>query len=355
MCSILKQGLRLFVLTSILLLSAQVQAQPALPALPELPALPAPSLPGRDATQQSASPTDKMPLASTVALPQPELPPASDLPENASNEPDVSLPVLPNSTAQTNDTASMDELSLPPLPGTTPKDETFPVKPEPQKPAIDLADKLFGKKPEDEATQTQTGSDKEPEVATDAQAQKDDKADAKPKKKGFRVARKGRGSRSETGGKMHAYRSQILPDTIYMRKYPRGNRHLPQAQYEQTWDKLMYVTAARGDLNGLRALLNTGRTPDMRDDLGQTPLIVAVRYNRINSARVLLARGADPNAMDNAGNTALHYAIANNHFPMVEALMTMGAKPDLADSRGVTAQMIAEQTRNPIILAALGM
>jgi hypothetical protein len=347
----MKNALRLAAFACVCTAST-LNAQPAPPLpLPELPSI------SKERDAISSDPTalsSKPPAASSVALTEPELPQMVDLPGGA-KEPDVAPPT-PDVDVKATDSKPMDELALPTLPGMIPKDETFPVKPKAEEPTIKLTDQVLGNvKPEQDTDSKNNGEAeiKEPELSAD-QAASTDATEQKPKKKSFKFSRNTKGSRSETGGKMFTYRSQILPDTIYMRSYPRGNRHMPKAQYEQSWDRMVYVTAARGDLNGLRALINTGRTPDLRDPMGQTPLIVAVRYNKINSARFLLARRADPNAMDNAGNTPLHYAISNNNFPMVEALMTMGAKPDLADSRGMTAGMIAQQSGNPIIIAALG-
>ena len=258
------------------------------------------------------------------------------------------------------------DIALPAMPG-VPQDEKFPVQPDLQPQALKMVDSLFGKKEEgDVKTVTQIEPDKKADEAADLSTREDTakeedrnagnkeitgSEDSQEKLKKKRKSRKV----ASYQGKGFAYRTQMLPDTIYMREYPRGNRSLPKAQYEQEWDRLMFVTASANNLNGLRALLNTGRTPDMRDNLGQTPLIVAIRYGARNTARLLLARGANPNAMDNAGNSAMHYAVSNNNYPMVRALIEMGARYDLADSRGVTPVMIAEQGRNPLIMAAMGM
>ena len=96
---------------------------------------------------------------------------------------------------------------------------------------------------------------------------------------------------------------------------------------------------------------------DSNNSLSGKTIIVTGAASGIGAACVtmLLARGANPNAMDNAGNSAMHYAVSNNNYPMVRALIEMGARYDLADSRGVTPVMIAEQGRNPLIMAAMGM
>jgi len=123
------------------------------------------------------------------------------------------------------------------------------------------------------------------------------------------------------------FRSERLPSTIYRKSYNGANHHLPMARYEQEYDALVFVTAERDDLNGLRAMLGTGRKVDMVNRAGDTPLLAAVKHNAINTARLLLALHANPNVQDGAGMTPLAIAATNGNYPMMRALEEMGARP----------------------------
>jgi hypothetical protein len=123
------------------------------------------------------------------------------------------------------------------------------------------------------------------------------------------------------------YKYERLPDPIYAKYYTKGNKHLPRARYEQDYDALAFTTIRRDDMNGLRAILNTGRSANMVDANGDSLLITAVRYNAINAARLLLLRHADPNVQDHNGMTALAIARQAQNYPMQRALEEVGAAP----------------------------
>ncbi len=112
------------------------------------------------------------------------------------------------------------------------------------------------------------------------------------------------------------YRSERLPDVIYRKSYDRENRHLPVAYYEKDYDALVFVTAANDDINGLRALLNIGRSVDMVNAFGETPLMIAVKHNAINTAHLLMMRHADVSA-------ALQLAMRSGNSRMIKLLQGM--------------------------------
>jgi hypothetical protein len=123
------------------------------------------------------------------------------------------------------------------------------------------------------------------------------------------------------------FRSERLPDTIYKKSYNAANRHLPMAHYEREYDALVFLTAERDDLNGLRAMLGTGRSVNLVNGAGDTVLLAAVRHNAINTVRLLLALHADPNVRDRNGMTPLAIATEKGNYPMMRALQEMGAHP----------------------------
>jgi hypothetical protein len=74
------------------------------------------------------------------------------------------------------------------------------------------------------------------------------------------------------------------------------------------------------------ALLDQGAAIDARDELGRTPLMLAVMQDRPAVVRLLLARGADPNAADNAGHTPLQKAKQEKLRDVAALLERAGAR-----------------------------
>lgn len=115
-----------------------------------------------------------------------------------------------------------------------------------------------------------------------------------------------------------------LPDTIYARNYPKGNKHLPLARYEQDLDAQVFQAIKNDNINGLRALLDySKRNINKPNAHGDTPLIAAVKSNAINSARLLIGRKADMSAVDAQGLTALDNANKLGLYRIARALTIM--------------------------------
>ena len=95
----------------------------------------------------------------------------------------------------------------------------------------------------------------------------------------------------------------------------------------------------KGNFNRVVALLKDH--PDLLDkknNLGQTPLIVAVNHSQLEVAELLLANGADVNARDGNKQTPLILALSvYNHDKMVRLLLTKGADVNLEDKWNMTA------------------
>lgn len=144
-----------------------------------------------------------------------------------------------------------------------------------------------------------------------------------------------------------------LPSKIYKKEYDTENNHLPVAQYEHEYDAQMFLAIGNDRTETVRGLLNTGRSIEMRNASGDTPLLYAVRGNAQNTVRMLLGRGANPNAANNQGVTALHYAMVVDSPQMAAALLEMGADPNLPDMNGVTPLMLAASKADPAYTQAL--
>jgi ankyrin repeat protein len=76
------------------------------------------------------------------------------------------------------------------------------------------------------------------------------------------------------------------------------------------------------------ALIQAGATPDLRDNVGRTPLHWAAHYGAFEVANFLLERGADPNKQDKAWETPVHLALRAKHAKVVLQLVEKGAIVD---------------------------
>lgn len=124
------------------------------------------------------------------------------------------------------------------------------------------------------------------------------------------------------------YKNQTLPPPIYRKAYDGENKHLPKATYSSDYDAAIFYAASRNDVNGLRAMLNPGgrginqrnpnvRNIEVRNQMGESLLQVAIRYHANDAVRFLLARGAE------AGG-AMQIAHQSNNGIAVYALRTSG-------------------------------
>ena len=89
------------------------------------------------------------------------------------------------------------------------------------------------------------------------------------------------------------YKRQILPDSVYKKNYGRENGHLPTAVTREDYQLQLFQRVAANDVDGTRALLNTGMLPSTTDGWGQSLLTIARRNNAHDTERLLLARGAN--------------------------------------------------------------
>jgi len=70
----------------------------------------------------------------------------------------------------------------------------------------------------------------------------------------------------------------------------------------------LMLASQRGFHEGVQHLVNGGARVDTANDTGETPLILAVHRRDTGMMRLLLKAGADPDRTDNSGRSARDYA-----------------------------------------------
>jgi glucose/arabinose dehydrogenase len=117
-------------------------------------------------------------------------------------------------------------------------------------------------------------------------------------------------------------------------------------------ESLLEAVAA-GNLDLVRRILDQGVSPDTRDRLGHTALMLAADRGDRDVAEALLDRGATINARTPAGNTALMVAAFRGRLDVVRLLLERGADVIAVNMDGWTALTLAQENQHPAIVALL--
>lgn len=84
--------------------------------------------------------------------------------------------------------------------------------------------------------------------------------------------------------------------------------------------------AAKGDLEMVKLLLESGANPNAQGPMKMTPLTAAVRAKRLDIVELLLDHGADPTVAGRDGQTPLQIALAAGDTRIVAALRKHAVK-----------------------------
>jgi ankyrin repeat protein len=102
-------------------------------------------------------------------------------------------------------------------------------------------------------------------------------------------------------------------------------------------DSLVMLASYHGHADAVRTLLERGADPDLRNDNGQTPIAGAAFKGFDSVIETLLAHGANVEGASPDGRTALMIAAMFNRTAIVDLLIAHGADPQARDANGVTA------------------
>jgi ankyrin repeat protein len=93
---------------------------------------------------------------------------------------------------------------------------------------------------------------------------------------------------------------------------------------------------AVGDSVGAELLLADGAEVNAKNNIGETPLHLAVSDGKKDVAELLLANKAEVDAKDNNGWTPLHWAAIYDHKDVAELLLANKAEVNAKDNNGWT-------------------
>jgi uncharacterized protein len=116
---------------------------------------------------------------------------------------------------------------------------------------------------------------------------------------------------------------------------------LPPNLRNDKGDTLLMLASYHGHADAARLLLEHGAEPELANDRGQTPLAAAAYQGDAAMVRLLLELGADVNGSGHNGRTALMTAAMFNRTEIVELLMVRGADVEARDADGLTAEAAA--------------
>jgi ankyrin repeat protein len=108
-----------------------------------------------------------------------------------------------------------------------------------------------------------------------------------------------------------------------------------------------------GDLEAIRAWLQSGEPIDARDAEGHTPFLLAIRYAEGEAFHLLLEAGADPEACNDQGMNALSLAAAQGMLSMVRVLLERGADVNQGDASHMTPLMGAAASGHTALVRLL--
>jgi len=118
-------------------------------------------------------------------------------------------------------------------------------------------------------------------------------------------------------------------------------------------DRKLLRAAAAGDVAEVKQCLNSGADVNVKDDKGQTPLVLASASGHTAIASILLDKRADPNLQSNDGLTALMNASHKNYTDLVRLLVQKGANVNLRTTQGVPALTYAAIGGHPEVIREL--
>jgi uncharacterized protein len=104
-----------------------------------------------------------------------------------------------------------------------------------------------------------------------------------------------------------------------------AHAQIPPSKEQIANYKGLFADAAKGEVVGIALALATGTNPDIRDEDGRTPLIVAAYRKQYSAALALFGGKADPNAMERQRYDIVTIAAVQDDPIMLKIALEHGA------------------------------
>lgn len=151
---------------------------------------------------------------------------------------------------------------------------------------------------------------------------------------------------------LDAVRNGKNDDVIHMVEAP-GSR-IVDTRDRTTGEAALHIVVRRSDMPYLTYLLAHGADPNLRDDKGVSPLLLAATVGQEEMIRPLLTAHANPNLANASGETPLIRAVQRRDLQMARGLIAGGANPDQRDViAGLSARDYAHRDARSPALAKL--
>lgn len=160
------------------------------------------------------------------------------------------------------------------------------------------------------------------------------------------------GNQSEGYKFLEAVRGEKSNDVIEMLNKPGTT--VINARSVTSGESALHIVVQNGNVEYLGFLISRGANPNVRDNAGNTPLLLAASKGRNDLVEKLIAGKANVNLGNASRETALIRAVQRRDLPMVQTLLAAGADPNQVDLSGMSARDYARQDqRSPAMAKAI--